>query len=42
MSYNSFEYYKQLREYQLHIQKVINPESKIPTHEAFKPIKPNI
>jgi hypothetical protein len=36
MSYNSFDYYRQLREYQLHIQKLSNPETKVPTHEAFK------
>lgn len=42
MSYNSFDYYRQLREYQLHIKKVTNPELKVPKHEAFKPTKPNI
>ena len=36
MSYNSFEYYEQLRQYQLHLQKLQNPEKKVPTHEAFR------
>ena len=42
MSYNSFDYYKQLREYQIHIQKVSNPEKNVPDHLAFKPVKPQI
>ena len=42
MSYNSFDYYRQLREYQLHMQKLSNPETKVPKHEAFKPIKPQL
>lgn len=40
MSYNSFDYYRQIREYQLHMQKLSNPETKVPTHEAYKPVKP--
>lgn len=42
MSYNSFDYYRQLREYQLHMQKISNPETQVPTHEAFKPPKPQL
>lgn len=40
MSYNSFEYYQQLRQYQLHLQKLNNPETNVPKHEAFKPAVP--
>jgi hypothetical protein len=42
MSLNSFDYYKQLREYQLHMQKLLNPETHVPTHTAYKPPKPQI
>ena len=41
MKYNSFDYYEQLRQYQLHLLKLQNPEKKVPTHEAFKPPCPN-
>lgn len=40
MSFNSFDYYQQLRQYQLHLHKLSNPETKVPRHEAFKPLKP--
>jgi IS1 family transposase len=42
MTYNSFDYYRHLREYQLHVQKLANPETNVPPHEAYKPIKPQI
>lgn len=42
MSFNSFDYYRQLREYQLHIQKLANPETQVPGHTAFKPAKPQL
>lgn len=42
MNYNSFEYYQQLRQYQLHLNKLNNPETNVPKHEAFKPSVANI
>lgn len=31
-----------MRQYQLHMQKLSNPETSVPSHEAFKPTKPHI
>jgi hypothetical protein len=42
MSLNSFDYYQQLRQYQLHINKIANPETQVPSHTAFKPPKPQL
>lgn len=42
MSYNSFDYYRQLREYQLHVQRLANPETNVPSRQAFSPPRPQL
>lgn len=42
MSYNSFDYYRQLREYQLHVQRLANPETNVPSRQPFSPTRPQI
>jgi hypothetical protein len=42
MSYNSFDYYCQLREYQLHVQRLANPESNLPSRQPFSPSRPKL
>lgn len=47
---NAFEYYDHLRydittnyrKQQIHIEKIVNPEVRVPKHEAYKPIKAKI
>lgn len=42
MSCNAFDEYRHLREYQLHILKLANPEAQVPTLTPFKPAKAQV